>query len=192
MFPTSHSLTNTVFKDYLRKFILIFFDDILIYSRSWEDHLFHVTVTLSALRTQKLFVKMEKCQFGQEQVNYLGHVISKHGVAVDNDKISAMLEWPKPTTLKALRGFIGLTGYYHKFIQGYGKLAGPLTSMLKKDSFFWNLEAETAFWTIEACHDSIPGLSTPKFFEWIRCSMRRFWVRYWGSITSRPPPNCIL
>ena len=79
-------------------------------------------MALSILRAHKLFVKMEKCQFGQAQVNYLGHVISKYGVAVDPNKKSAMIEWPKPTSPKALRGFLGLTGYYRKFISGHGKL----------------------------------------------------------------------
>ena len=91
---TLQSLMNEIFKEYLRKFNFFFFDDILIYSQSWEDHLSHVKVALSILRAHKLFVKMEKCQFGRTKVNYLGHVISKHGVAVVPDKISTMIERP--------------------------------------------------------------------------------------------------
>ena len=87
---------------------------------------------MSILRDHKLFVKKEKCQFGQECIHYLGHVISREGVVVDPEKVQAMLKWPKPKTLKALRQFPGLTGYYRKFIQDYRKIAGPLTSMLKK------------------------------------------------------------
>ena len=142
---TFQSLMNEIFKKYLRKFVLVFFDDILIYSKNWDEHWIHVEKVLSILRDHKLFVKKEKCQFGQECIHYLGHVISREGVAVDPEKVQAMLKWPKPKTLKAFRGFLGLTGYYKKFIQGYGKIAGPLTSMLKKDSFAWNQEAEKAF-----------------------------------------------
>ena len=109
---TFQSLMNESFKAHLRKFILVFFDDILIYSKSWKDHLRHIEITLSILRAHQLFVKKEKCQFGQEQISYLGHVISRDGVNMDPDKLVAMLKWPNPTTLEALCGFLGLTGYY--------------------------------------------------------------------------------
>lgn len=92
---------NEVFKKFLRKSILIFFDDILIFSHTWEKHLNHLDITLSTLRARKLYVKREKCQFGQMEVKYLGHVITTSGVSVDQDKVAAMVEWPKPTTFKA-------------------------------------------------------------------------------------------
>ena len=150
---------NEIFKKYLRKFVLVFFDDILIYSKNWDEHWIHVEKVLSILRDHKLFVKKEKCQFGQECIHYLGHVISREGVAVDPEKVQAMLKWPKPKTLKAFRGFLGLTGYYRKFIQGYGKIAGPLTSMLKKDSFAWNQEAEKAFEHLKHAMTQAPVLA---------------------------------
>jgi len=140
--PSSfQSLMNDIFRDYLRKFVLVFFDDILIYSKSWEDHLYHLTCILDILRTNHLFVRRDKCSFGQQRVNYLGHFIEKNGVAVDPAKIQAMLVWPRPSNLKALRGFLGLTGYYRKFIEHYGTIARPLTQLLKKDAFGWNEEA---------------------------------------------------
>eukprot|EP00268_Persea_americana_P050645 TRINITY_DN5521_c0_g1_i1.p1 TRINITY_DN5521_c0_g1~~TRINITY_DN5521_c0_g1_i1.p1 ORF type:complete len:370 (-),score=44.37 TRINITY_DN5521_c0_g1_i1:2500-3609(-) len=160
---TLQSLMNEVFKAYVRKFILVFSDDILIYSRNWEDHLNHVEITLSPLRNHKLHVKMEKCQFGQTKVNYLGHIISQKGVAVDPDKISTMIEWPNPTTIKALRGFLGLTGYYRKFIQGYGKIAGPPTSTPRKDSFFWTLAADQASEKLKQAMTQSPVLALPDF-----------------------------
>lgn len=142
---TFQSLMNDIFKAHLRKFILVFFYDILIYSKSWSDHKKHVRITFSILRAHHLIVKREKCQFGETQVKCLGHIICNEGVNVDPDKIKAMEGWPKPSTVKALRGFLGLTGYYRKFITGYGNIAAPLTSMLKKNSFFWNSEADMAF-----------------------------------------------
>lgn len=120
-------------------------------------------MVLSTLRNHKLYVKREKCQFSQGQVKYLGHVISKEGVAVDPDKVASMVDWPKPTSLKALPGFLGLTRYYRKFVQDYGKIAWPLTNMLKKDSFLWNPEAVMAFEELKVAMTQSPVLTLPEF-----------------------------
>ncbi|KAI5334926.1 hypothetical protein L3X38_025059 [Prunus dulcis] len=132
-------------------------------SSTWEQHLEHIKIALSILGANKLFVKEEKCAFGQEELKYLGHVISSKGVAVDPEKIDTMLEWPKPTTVKALRGFLGLTGYYRKFIQDYGKIARPLTEMLKKGSFKWSLQAEESFERLKEAMTKAPVLALPDF-----------------------------
>ncbi|CAL1379095.1 unnamed protein product [Linum trigynum] len=132
---TFQSLMNEVFKPFLRKFVLVFFDDILVYSPTIEEHMKHLEAVFQTLRAHHLYVKKEKCSFLQSKIHYLGHLISPDGVAVDEGKIQAMLEWPQPKMLKALRGFLGLTGYYRKFIRDYGKIAAPLTDMLKKDNF---------------------------------------------------------
>ena len=132
---TFQSLMNEIFKAHLRKFIFVFFDDILIYSSTWVEHLKHVRIAFSILRAHHLVVKKEKCQFGHTQIKYLGHIICQNGVNVDLEKIKVMMEWPKPTIIKALRGFLGLTGYYRKFIVGYGKIAAPLADMLRKNVF---------------------------------------------------------
>lgn len=100
-------------------------------------------IIFSILKSHKLFVKLEKCQFGRGDIKYLGHLISNAGVAVDPGKIAAMMDWPKPTTPKTLRGFLGLTGYYRKFIQDYGKIAGP--HKYAQDSFSWHPLADEAF-----------------------------------------------
>eukprot|EP00253_Pinus_taeda_P012319 PITA_12319 len=139
---TFQCLMNHLLKPYLRKFVLVFFDDILIYSRTRATHLQHVDLLLQLLRKHKLFVKMSKCYFGMEEVDYLGHIVGREGVRVDPKKIQAIQDWPQPKTLKSLRGFLGLIGYYHKFICNYGRIARPLTQLLKKNSFLWNDEAQ--------------------------------------------------
>lgn len=96
-------------------------------------------------------------------MNYLGHIVSKEGVAVEPDKILTMTDWPKPATIKALRGFLRLTGYYRKFIQGYGKIAGPLTPMLRKDSFFWTLGSKKSFKHLKQSMTQAPVLALPDF-----------------------------
>jgi hypothetical protein len=132
---TFQSLMNDIFRPYLKKFILVFFDDILVYSSNIQDHLSHLKVTLEVLRACQLFAKKSKCRFGCSEIDYLGHLISVEGVKADGKKLCAMVEWPKPKSLKALRGFLGLTGYYMKFIKGYGAMAAPLTDLLKKKCF---------------------------------------------------------
>ena len=132
---TFQALMNEVFKPHLRKFVLVFFDDILIYSRTWKEHISHLSIVFNILLANQLFLKKTKCLFGQKQVSYLGHIISHHGVAADSEKITAMLQWPLPTTLRALRGFLGLTGYYRKFVKNYGVISAPLTALLRKNNF---------------------------------------------------------
>ncbi|KAL0313076.1 UNVERIFIED_CONTAM: Retrovirus-related Pol polyprotein from transposon.6 [Sesamum radiatum] len=142
---TFQSLMNVVFAPYLRKFVLVFFDDILVYSKSWDDHLQQLNITLDLLRANQLYAKRSKCEFGKESIEYLGHITSKEGVATDPSKIECMRTWPQPKTVKELRGFLGLTGYYRKFIKGYGVISKPLTELLRKDNFVWSVAATDAF-----------------------------------------------
>ena len=123
----------------------MFFDDILVYSKSETEHLEHLKLVLSVLESHCFVANEAKCKFGCKQVDYLGHVISGDGVAVDPDKIKCVLEWPEPKNVKGVRGFLGLTGYYRKFIKDYGKIAKPLTELTKKNNFVWGKEALVAF-----------------------------------------------
>ena len=120
----------------------VFFDDILIYSKSLEDHLFHLTLVLDTLRTHMFFANISKCEFCQDSINYLGHVVSVQGVKVDLQKIDAVVNWPLPQNITQLRGFLGLTGYYRRFVKRYASIAWPLTDMLKQNSFHWTPTSE--------------------------------------------------
>lgn len=140
-------LMNTIFQPYLRRFVLVFFDNILIYSSSWDSHLQHLQIDVP--HQQKLFMRHTKSLYAKNEVAYLGHVVSSRRVQVDESKIVAITRWPQPVTTTALRGFLGLTGYYHKFVRNYGLIALPLTKMLRKNAFEWTLDALHAFDTIK-------------------------------------------
>ena len=108
---TFQGLMNSIFKPFLRKFVLVFFDDILIYNKSWKDHVEHVDRVLQLLEEKQLYEKRSKCLFGVQEVEYLGHIVSHEGVKVGPSKIKAIKEWKIPTSIKHLRGFLGLTRY---------------------------------------------------------------------------------
>ncbi|KAF5468849.1 hypothetical protein F2P56_012962 [Juglans regia] len=160
---TFQGLMNHVFKPFLQKFVLVFFDDILVYSQDFAEHLEHLQSILPVLHQHTLFAKKSKCRFGVTEVDYLGHIISENGVKADPTKISSMLDWPVPKTVKAMRGFLGLTGYYRNFIKNYGSIAAPLTMLLKNNSFVWSLEAERAFKALKYVVSSPPVLRLPDF-----------------------------
>lgn len=160
---TFQALMNNVFGDYLRKFVLVFFDDILIYSPDLATHLQHLNLVLSLLRQHQLYAKASKCSFGQPKVDYLGHIISGEGVSVDPSKIQCMKDWPQPKNIKGLRGFLGLTGYYRKFVRNYGHICKPLIDLLRKNSFQWSLAAEHAFQTLKQAMITTPVLALPDF-----------------------------
>ena len=142
---TFQALMNDILRPILRKFVLVFFDDILIYSSYWSEHLRHLRVVFQVMRQQSLFLKRKKCCFGESSVAYLGHVIDADGVAMDKDKVHAVADWPTPRSVWALRGFLGLASYYRKFIKDFGMLVAPLTRLLSKEGFRWCPEAEDSF-----------------------------------------------
>jgi hypothetical protein len=122
---------NKVFMDYLDTFVVIFIDDILIYSKSEAEHEKHLRLVLQRLREHKLYAKLSKCEFWIDEVPFLGHVISKGGIAVDPGKMKDVLDWVVPQTVKEVRSFLGLAGY-QRFIENFSKIAKPLTSLLEK------------------------------------------------------------
>lgn len=137
---TFQSLMNTIFKDYLRKYVLVFFDDILVYSKNLSEHIRHLESVLKLLQEEQLFAKLSKCAFAVSQVHYLGHIINEEGVSTDSSKIEAIRDWPRPENVTQLRSFLGLTGYYRRFVKGYGLICKPLHDMLKQGavtSHYW-------------------------------------------------------
>jgi hypothetical protein len=154
---------NQIFQHALRKFVLVFFDDILVYSTTWKEHLQHLESVLQVLQQNTLYVKLSKCAFGVEEIEYLGHVVSGKGVAMEATKVEAVNNWPTPKNLKQLRGFLGLTGYYRRFIKSYAKIAAPLTDLLRKDAFCWNSTTQQAFEDLQRAVTSAPVLALPNF-----------------------------
>ncbi|KAL3504668.1 hypothetical protein ACH5RR_034509 [Cinchona calisaya] len=155
---TFQSLMNEIFKDELRKTILVFFDDILVFSPDLENHKKHLKNVFEILKKNQLVAKKSKCTFAQKQVEYLGHIILEEGVSAE-----CMIYWPKPENLKQLRGFLRLTGYYRRFVSGYGAIAKPLTEMLKKDNFKWSEKSEKAFERLKLTMSTTPVLALPNF-----------------------------
>ncbi|XP_073152641.1 uncharacterized protein [Henckelia pumila] len=133
------------------------------YSHTFEDHLYHLELVLHCLRKHSFYANRSKCSFGTTSINYLGHIVSATGVEPDPSKIEAITSWPLPTTLKALRGFLGLTGFYRKFVQSYAHIATPLTDLLKKDKYFWSPEVQSAFETLKSALTQTPILALPNF-----------------------------
>lgn len=132
---------NSTLATLLRKCIVVFFDDILVYNNSYEEHIAHLRAVLALLTKDQWIVKLKKCGFAQQEIQYLGHILSSKGVHTDPEKITAVLHWLQPTNVKDLRGFLGLVGFYRKFIRHFAVLARPLTNLLKKHTLFvWTEE----------------------------------------------------
>ncbi|MDM1593471.1 reverse transcriptase family protein, partial [Escherichia coli] len=144
---TFNRLMQEIFsREYLDDFVLVFFDDILVYSKNVADHEMHVRKVLDILRAHKLFAKKSKCTFSVDRVEYLGFVVSKDGKSADPAKVQAVIDWLEPCSVKEVRGFLGLTGWYRIFIPRYAKIASPLTALLKKDQpFKWTPMCQSAF-----------------------------------------------
>lgn len=159
--PSFQALMNFLFG--MLKFVVTFFDDILVFSKSLEEHKDHLTQVFDILQENKLYARREKCSFGQTEVEYLGHIINQEGVATDPSKIRAIQEWPAPTNITELRSFLGLSGYYRRFIKGYGVICRPLFDCLKKDAFHWSNEQDIALAEIKDKITHSPVLILPDF-----------------------------
>lgn len=163
---TFQAAMNDLLWPHLRKFVLVFFYDILIYSPSYAAHLFHLRLILNLLVTNQFYAKFSKCVFAVTSVHYLGHIISEGTMTPDPSKIAAIKDWQPPRSLMALRGFLGLTGFYRRFVRNYATLATPLTDLLRGSVFTWNKSALQAFTELKAQIGTnsllhLPDLSRP-------------------------------
>jgi hypothetical protein len=139
-------LMNGVFGDYLDKFVIVFLDDIMVYSKLEEEHEKHMRMVLQVIREHQLYAKLRKCSFYQEHIDYLGHIISKDGIVVDPEKIEAIREWPAPKNVIEVISFMGLLGYYRSFIVGFSRISHPITYLQRKENKFqWIEDCEKSF-----------------------------------------------
>ena len=139
-------LMNRVFKPYLDQFVVVFIDDILVYSKSREEHERHLSILLQTLIDKRLYAKLKKCEFWLDRVSFLGHVVTKDGISVDPGKVDAVSNWRRPTSVTEIRSFLGLASYYRRFIEGFSKIALPLTSLTQKVvKFEWSNDFERSF-----------------------------------------------
>ncbi|XP_048624125.1 uncharacterized protein LOC125592769 [Brassica napus] len=153
-------LMNEVFHDYLDKFVIIFIDDILIYSKTEVEHKAHLKLVLEQLRNQKLYAKFSKCCFWKREIGFLGHRVSGDGVSVDLEKVKAIEEWQIPSTVTEIRSFLGLAGYYRKFVKNFSSIAKPLIKLTGKGvPFIWGKETEEAFQRLEKALTTTPVLA---------------------------------
>jgi hypothetical protein len=153
---------NRVFHDYLDQFTIVFIDNILIYSKMSEEHEEHLRKILERLRSEKLYAKLEKREFWLDNVSFLRHVIFGKGVVVDLEKVKAVVEWTRPTNVFEIQSFLGLAGYYRRFIEGFSKLSGPSTALTRKNAHFvWTDECEQCFQELKRRLVTAPVLALP-------------------------------
>ena len=155
-------LMNRVFKEYLDKFVIVFIDDILIYSRTREEHVEHLRIALQRLKEKQLYAKFSKCEFWLEDVQFLGHIVSKDGIKVDPAKIEAVAKWEQPRTPTEVRSSLGLAGYYRRFVKDFAKISAPLTKLTRKnEKFNWDDKCEKSFQELKERLVTAPVLALP-------------------------------
>jgi hypothetical protein len=156
---------NDIFREWLDDFVVVYIDDILVYSNSMEEHVEHLRKMFQRLRKNKLYAKFEKCKFGVSEVDFLGHRITQEGLKMDDHKVKAILDWEPLRSVPALRSFLGLASYYRKFIKNFAKIATPLTNLLRKSSgtYEWEEACNEAFETLKGILVKAPELKLPDF-----------------------------
>ncbi|GJT07211.1 putative quercetin 3-O-methyltransferase 1 [Tanacetum coccineum] len=156
-------LMNLVFKPFIGRFVVVYFDDILIFSKGKTEHLEHLSTIFEVLSRQQLYVNLKKCEFMTHSLVFLGYVISEDGIHVDSSKVDAIVSWPTPTSLHEIRSFHELASFYHRFIRNFSTLVSPITECFKGGNFIWTKEAQASFERIKAKMTESPVLALPNF-----------------------------
>jgi hypothetical protein len=157
-------LMNHVLREFIGKFVVVYFDDILIYSKYFDEHIDHIRQVLTVLRAEKLYGNISKCTFCTDRVVFLGFVVTAEGIQVDEDKIKAIKDWPVPKNVSQVRSFHGLAGFYRRFVKDFSTIAAPLNNLTKKDvPFVWGDEQDRAFQELKRKLCEAPLLQLPDF-----------------------------
>jgi hypothetical protein len=153
-------LMNKVFMEYLDKFVVVFINDILIFSKNEEEHDEHLRLVLQKLRENQLYAKLKKCEFWLKEVSFLGHIISVGGISVDPSKVKDVLSWNTPQNVSNIRSFPGLAGYYRRFIDGFSKISKPMKELLAKgNTIEWTPRREISFQELKKIYTMAPVLT---------------------------------
>ncbi|KAK5846344.1 hypothetical protein PVK06_002628 [Gossypium arboreum] len=154
---------NRVFQPFLDRFVVVFIEDILVYSETEAKHDEHLRTVLQVLREKELYAKFSKCEFWLREVTFLGHVVSAEGIRVDPRKIEAILEWKPPRSVSEIRSFLGLAGYYRRFVEGFSVMVAPLTKLIRKGvPFVWTEKQQEAFERLKKVLTEAPVLIQPE------------------------------
>jgi hypothetical protein len=154
---------NKIFMKYLDNWVIVFIYDILVYSKDHVEHAKHLRIVLQILREHQLYAKFSKCEFWLDKVEFLGHVTTKEGIAVNPSKFQVILDWKAPKNVKEIRGFLRMAGYYQRFVEGFSKIAGPMTKLLRKDvPFEWTKKCEQSFQELKTKLTTTPVLAVPE------------------------------
>jgi hypothetical protein len=157
-------LMNHVLRAFIGKFVVVYFDDILVYNTNLDEHIEHLRCVLDVLRCEKLYANFKKCTFCMEKVVFLGYVVSTKGIEVDEEKVKTIKEWPMPKSITEVRSFHGLASFYRRFVKDFSTIVAPLTKIIKKNvGFHWGSDQANAFATIKERLCSTPMLALPNF-----------------------------
>jgi RNase H-like domain found in reverse transcriptase/Reverse transcriptase (RNA-dependent DNA polymerase) len=159
---TFQALINDVFRDYVDKFMLVYLDDVLIFSRSAEEHKERVELVLKRLRDEKLFAKLSPCEFNKPSVTFLGHVVGQEGLSMERKEVQCVLQWPRPTTKLQVPSILGFANYYRRFIKGFSQIAAPISNITRaKNAFWWSEKHDKSFAALKNAFTIAPVLKIP-------------------------------
>ncbi|KAL0412938.1 UNVERIFIED_CONTAM: Transposon Tf2-12 polyprotein [Sesamum radiatum] len=188
---TFYTLMNQVLHGFLDEFVVLYLDDIIIYSRTLAEHVEHMQQVLARLREYEPYAKVSKCSFAQEIISFLGHIVERRRIRMDPKKVLAIEEWQPPSDVHDLRSFLGLANYYRRFVKDYSEIARPVKDLLKKtETWNWTPQCQVSFDNLKSNGDK-PCVGLTRYVETIRGGERHFRLRIRGRPNARRPPSCL-